>query len=244
MTDTKKYVKVVNVFLINLILGALIIHLFLSKYINILSLVINLIVSGIILLILFSTMITYFILNDKEVNKYLMRINYTIIKYIFPIISNMGKFVGISKDEIRKIFIKINNAYIYSNKYDFNSESLIILIPHCIQNHKCKLKVTNDIENCKKCGMCKITQLLEIKEKYNAKVFIATGGTLARKIIIDNKPKAVIAVACERDLTSGVRDVKGIPVLGVFNSRPNGPCIDTNINIKEIEESINFFTNK
>jgi len=244
MTDTKKYVKVVNVFLITLILGALIIHLFLSKYINILSLVINFMVIGIILLILFSTMITYYILNDKEVNKHLMKINYTIIRCIFPIISNMGKFAGISKDEIRKIFIKINNAYIYSNKYDFNSEELIILIPHCIQNHNCKLKVTNDIENCKKCGMCKIKGLLQIKEKYNTKVFIATGGTLARKIIIDNKPKAVIAVACERDLTSGVRDVKGIPVLGVFNSRPNGPCIDTNINIKELEEAINFFTNK
>lgn len=244
MTDIKKYVKVVNVFLITLILSALLIHLFLSKYINILSLVINLIVIGIILLILFSTMITYFILNDKEVNKYLMRINYTIIRFIFPIISKMGKFAGISKDEIRKIFIKINNAYIYSNKYSFNSEDLIILIPHCIQNHNCKLKVTNDIDNCKKCGMCKINELLQLKEKYDTKIFIATGGTLARKVIIDNKPKAVIAVACERDLTSGVRDVKGIPVLGVFNLRPNGPCVDTNINIKEVENAINFFTNK
>ena len=244
MTDIKKYVKVVNVFLITLILGALLIHLFLSKYINILSLVINLIVIGIILLILFSTMITYFILNDEKVNKYLMKINYKIIRFIFPIISNMGKFVGISKDEIRKIFIKINNAYIYSNKYNFNSEDLIILIPHCIQNHNCKLKVTNDIDNCKKCGLCKVKELQELQEKYNTKIFVATGGTLARKIIIDNKPKAVIAVACERDLTSGVRDVKGIPVLGVFNSRPNGPCIDTNINIKEVDEAINFFTNK
>lgn len=244
MTDIKKYVKVVNVFLITLILGALCIHIFLSKYINILSLVINLIVIGIILLIVFSTMITYFILNDKEVNKYLMKINYSIIRCIFPIISNMGKFVGISKDEIRKIFIKINNAYIYSNKYNFNSEDLVILIPHCIQNHNCKLKVTNDIDNCKKCGMCKINELLQLKEKYNTKIFIATGGTLARKIIIDNRPKAVIAVACERDLTSGVRDVKGIPVLGVFNYRPNGPCVDTNINIKEVEEAINFFTDK
>lgn len=244
MTDIKKYVKVVNVFLITLILSALLIHLFLSKYINILSLVINLIVIGIILLILFSTVITYFILNDKEVNRYLMRINYTIIRCIFPIISNMGKFAGISKDEIRKIFIKINNAYIYSNKYSFNSEDLIILIPHCIQNHNCKLKVTNDIDNCKKCGMCKINELLQLKEKYNTKIFIATGGTLARKVIIDNKPKAVIAVACERDLTSGVRDVKGIPVLGVFNLRPNGPCVDTNINFKEVEEAISFFTYK
>lgn len=244
MTDIKKYVKVVNVFLINLILCTLIIHLFLSKYINILSLVINFIVIGIILLIVFSTMITYLILSDNEVNKYSMKVNYKIIRFIFPIIVNMGKFVGISKDEIRNIFIKINNAYIYSNKYCFDSKDLIILIPHCIQNHNCKLKVTNDIDNCKKCGLCKINDLLELKEKYNTPIFVATGGTLARKVIMDNKPKAVIAVACERDLTSGVKDVKKIPVLGVFNSRPNGPCVDTNININEVEKAINFFTSK
>ena len=83
-----------------------------------------------------------------------------------------------------------------------------------------------------------------MKEKSDTKIFIATGGTLARKIIVDSKPKAVIAVACERDLTSGVRDVNKIPVLGVFNSRPNGPCVDTDINIKEVEDAINFFTDK
>ena len=64
------------------------------------------------------------------------------------------------------------------------------------------------------------------------------------KIIIDNKPKAVIAVACERDLTSGIQDMKHIPVLGVFNKRPNGPCVDTLIDIHEIENAINFLTNK
>ena len=78
----------------------------------------------------------------------------------------------------------------------------------------------------------------EVKEKYNTKIFVATGGTLARKIIVDNKPKAVIAVACERDLTSGVREVNKIPVLGIFNSRPNGPCIDTNIKINEEKEAL------
>ena len=160
--------------------------------------------------ILFSTVITYFIFNEKQVNKHLMKINYLIIRYIFPIISKVGGFINISKDEIRKIFIKINNAYIYSNKYNFNSEDLIILIPHCIQNHNCKLKVTNDIDNCRKCGICKISDLQQLKEKYNTKIFVATGGTLARKIIVDNKPKAVIAVACERDLTSGVREVNKI----------------------------------
>lgn len=244
MTEMRKYIKAVNLSLILLILATFIIHIFLSNYISLLSLVINIIVIGIILLILFSTVITYFIFNEKEVNEYLMKINYFIIRKIFPIISKVGQMVNIPKDEIRKIFIKINNVYIYSKKYNLKSEDLIILIPHCIQNHNCKLKVTNDIDNCKRCGICKISDLQQLKEKYNIKVFVATGGTLARKIIIDNKPKAVIAVACERDLTSGVRDIRKIPVLGVFNSRPNGPCIDTNIKINEVEDAINFFTCK
>ena len=86
--------------------------------------------------------------------------------------------------------------------------------------------------------------LVKLKEKTGINIFIATGGTLARKVIIENKPKAVIAVACERDLTSGIQDMKYIPVLGIFNKRPNGPCVDTFIDIHEVEDAINFLTNK
>ena len=152
--------------------------------------------------------------------------------------------IGIPKNEIRKIYVKLNNRYIYSNKYNFDYSDIIILIPHCVQKNSCKLKVTNKIENCAKCGLCNVSDLVKLKEKTGIKIFIATGGTLARKIIIDNKPKAVIAVACERDLTSGIQDMKHIPVLGVFNKRPNGPCVDTLIDIHEVEKAINFLTNK
>ena len=109
MTDIRKYIRAVNVFLIMLVLGAFTIHIFLSNYISLLSSVINILVIGIILLILFSTIITYFIFDEKEVSKYLMKINYLIIRNIFPVISKVSGFVNISKDEIRKIFIKINN---------------------------------------------------------------------------------------------------------------------------------------
>lgn len=244
MDGIKKYIKTVNVFLIMLLLSVFIINIVLSKYTNLLSVVINVLVSGIILLIIFSTITTYLIINEEKVNKTLMKMNYLIVKSIFPTLSIISQLTGISKNEIRKVFIKINNAYIYSNKYNFKSEDLMILIPHCIQNHNCKLKVTNDIGNCKQCGICKVKDLVELKEKYNTKVYVATGGTLARKLIIDNRPKAVIAVACERDLTSGIKDVSKIPVFGVFNKRKNGPCFDTDIDIKEVENAIKFFTNK
>ena len=97
MIEMKKYIRAVNVFLVMLVLSAFTIHIFLSNYISLLSSVINIMVIGIILLILFSTVITYFIFNEKQVNKHLMKINYLIIRYIFPIISKVGGFINISK---------------------------------------------------------------------------------------------------------------------------------------------------
>jgi hypothetical protein len=56
------------------------------------------------------------------------------------------------------------------------------------------------------------------------------------------RPQAIIAVACERDLVSGLQDVAPkIPVFAIPNKRPEGPCKNTFINIEELEASIKDF---
>ena len=244
MIDIKKYLTTICILVAILILGTVIVNIFISSLAHIFGLLINILVLSIIIIIIFSTIVTYNVIKDKKVSSSLMKINLKIANLLFNPVIFIASSIGIPKNEIRKIFVKLNNSYIYSNEYNFNSEDILILIPHCIQKNICKLKVTNKIENCAKCGLCNVSDLVKLKEKTRINVFIATGGTLARKIIIDNKPKAVIAVACERDLTSGIQDMKHIPVLGVFNKRPNGPCVDTLIDIHEIENAINFLTNK
>ncbi|SHJ58196.1 DUF116 domain-containing protein [Tepidibacter formicigenes] len=201
----------------------------------------NIIFLLIISIILFSTIISYVVLKDKKVNKNIIKLNLKIVNIIYPFIIFISRLFKISKNEIRKVYVDLNNKYIYANKYNFKPEDIMLLTPHCIQKSFCKHKVTNDIENCKQCGKCNVGDLLKLKEKYNVKAYVATGGTLARRIIIENKPKAVIAIACERDLTSGIQDVSKLPVLGVFNKRPNGPCFNTEMDILEVEKAINFF---
>ena len=49
------------------------------------------------------------------------------------------------------------------------------------------------------------------------------------------RPKLVIAVACERDLVTGINDSFPLIIYGVFNIRENGPCIDTTVSFIEIE---------
>lgn len=243
MIDIKKYITTIGILIAILILGTAIINIFISSLVNIFGLLINILVLTIIIIIIFSTIVTYNIIKDKKVNSSLMKINLKIANLLFNPVIFIASSIGIPKNEMRKIYVKLNNSYIYSNKYNFNSKDIMILIPHCVQKNSCKLKVTNKIENCAKCGLCNVSDLVKLKEKTGINIFIATGGTLARKIIIENKPKAVIAVACERDLTSGIQDMKHIPVLGIFNKRPNGPCVDTFIDIHEVEDAINFLTN-
>ena len=50
------------------------------------------------------------------------------------------------------------------------------------------------------------------------------------------RPQAVLAIACERDLTSGIQDVFPLPVIGILNQRPFGPCCNTKVDIERVEK--------
>jgi hypothetical protein len=117
----------------------------------------------------------------------------------------------------------------------------MILLPHCLQIDVCNRKITTDIGNCVRCGRCPVGNLLNLGEKYNLRIDVVNGGTSARSKAASFRPDAIVAVACERDLTLGIQDVYPIPVYGVINDRPNGPCHNTSVDMKLVEEAIYFF---
>ncbi len=115
----------------------------------------------------------------------------------------------------------------------------MILLPHCIQLFDCEIKITGDVNKCVRCGQCDISGLVRAWPNATASpMAVATGGTLARKIIVERRPRFILAVACERDLTSGIRDAYPLPVIGVLNRRPHGPCFNTEIILDEVEQAL------
>ena len=80
-----------------------------------------------------------------------------------------------------------------------------------------------------------MNDLLNLTEKYGVNLAVVTGGTLARNVLKNLRPQAVLAIACERDLTSGIQDVFPLPVIGVLNQRPFGPCFNTRIDIEQVD---------
>jgi hypothetical protein len=161
-----------------------------------------------------------------------------VIKFLLPVIESLGRVLGISKDTIRQSFIAMNNSLVSSQRLLVKPDRVLILLPHCLQLFDCEIKVTGDIGKCIRCDRCDIKGLAELAEKYRIDISVATGGTLARKVIIDKKPKLVVAVACERDLTSGIKDCYPLPVIGILNDRPFGPCFNTSVDVEKIDEAL------
>ncbi|AFS78690.1 putative membrane protein [Gottschalkia acidurici 9a] len=194
-----------------------------------------------IISIILSLILLFRVKNEKKIEDYSYKFVKVTMTSIYPLLITVAKLLGKDKDSIRRMHANINNKLVKTKYIKSNRDKILILLPHCLQNDKCAIKITNNIENCKSCGKCDIGDILKLKEKYGINIVVATGGTLAREWIKRIRPKCIIAVACERDLSSGINDVKHIPVMGVLNDRPNGPCFNTKIDVEKIEEAIKLF---
>ncbi len=206
-------------------------------YTSVLAVVAILMVSGGLLLVF-----TIFMGKDILLSQKLRGI---VAKVLFPFMILMGRLVGVSKERVQQSFVELNNHLVLSNHHRARPNKILILLPHCIQDFDCQVKITGNIRNCKGCGKCEIKELIELSDQYQVKIAVATGGTLARRIVVDNRPEAIVGVACELDLTTGIQDTYPIPVIGILNERPNGPCINTKVDIQKVKQAIlNFLEPK
>lgn len=161
------------------------------------------------------------------------------IRFLAPLIMFVSAYMRVDGDCVRKFFIESNNILVSSLGRKYRAGELLVLLPHCLQSTECNCRVTLNMENCKECGKCDIGSLKALTRDKGINAAVVTGGTAARNIVKDWSPKAIVSVACERDLYSGIMDVLPIPSLGVLNERPNGPCNNTKVDVKRLENCIN-----
>lgn len=131
--------------------------------------------------------------------------------------SHVARVFG-QRDRVEHAAIDAYNALALRRGRRFGRGELLVLIPRCLS------KETLD-------------GVLDIAGRYDVPVFVATRGQLARRAIRERRPRAVVAVACERDMTTGLRDVAGkLPVLGLTMQLPNGPCRDAVVDLRLMDE--------
>ncbi|MCQ4574307.1 MAG: DUF116 domain-containing protein [Candidatus Brocadiales bacterium] len=119
--------------------------------------------------------------------------------------------------------------------------SLLIMFPHCIQWSKCPQKITLDLAECKRCGKCKVMDLIALSDKYGVHLAVATGGRAALQRVKSDEIRGVIAIACEKELRIGLMAAFPKAIVSVPNLRPHGYCKDTDVTMEDVERSVRNF---
>ncbi len=134
----------------------------------------------------------------------------------------LGRLLFINKDRLAHAFIRTNNALVRLAPRGVSPDGVLILLPRCLSK--------DQLEKAKALAGAR-----------GVETAIVAGGEQARQRIREKRPSVVIGVACERDLLSGIRDVRHrLAVLGIANTRPDGPCRNTLINMHELEAALDL----
>lgn len=134
--------------------------------------------------------------------------------------SRVGELFGVKRDWTDNAAVIVYNRLAWARDYSVRANELLILIPRCLSR-------------------AALDGVMEIAKRYDVAAFVATRGQLARRVIRERRPRAVVAVACERDMVSGLHDVAGrLPVLGLTMQLPNGPCKDASLDLAVMEEFV------
>jgi uncharacterized protein len=133
-----------------------------------------------------------------------------------PSIRIFSSWFGGTPDRLAHSYIRVHNAWGERSGDSVPADRVLVLLPRCLSTPL--MERMNAV--CRTAGVRSV---------------VVSGGEAARKAVQEIKAEAVIGVACERDLLSGIRDLHPkVRVVGLPNVRPEGPCKNTRADADEL----------
>jgi uncharacterized protein len=127
---------------------------------------------------------------------------------------------GISRDRVASSCLAITNTIAAQQLRRLKEVKPLVLLPRCLS-----AETVRDIKTA--------------AAEWDSPVVVVATNRLAREKVREFRPNALLAVACERDLVSGLYDFgHKLPILVLANERPFGPCLKSTVNAEQIRKAL------
>ena len=137
---------------------------------------------------------------------------------------------------IDDIAIKVRDDVNKEKFKQIPAEKTLIFLPHCLRHKDCPATLQKEGLNCTECGLCSIGVIKKKAEPLGYKLYIVPGSSFVKKIVMENKFKAVIGVACHEDLNQMMMLLSDFYPQGVLLEKTG--CFETKVNVKKVFEKI------
>jgi hypothetical protein len=114
------------------------------------------------------------------------------------------------------------------------------VFPHCLRDINCPAR-TDPRRGlmCIKCGQCGLGFVKEIADRYGIGIYIVSGSSSVKRIVKEDRPSGMLAIACHQDLYEVMRSIYNntrIPIVGERLSKSG--CIETEVNWNAVVEKM------
>jgi len=139
---------------------------------------------------------------------------------------------------IHNVIIAVNNRITRWRRVRVPGASILLLLPHCLHRDTCPRNVTLDPDECRRCGQCSVASMLALRDEFGLACSVVGGGRQALAATRQPHIKAVVAVACQKELVLGIRAAFPKPVVAIPNMTPDGPCRNTCADYETVRRAI------
>lgn len=157
-------------------------------------------------------------------------------------LKKLAKSLGFDESMVDHVGVEVRNKLNEKKFDDIDDNEKILVLPHCLRNPNCEAILDESGLVCSYCGKCSIGVIKSKAEETGYKVFIIPGSTFIKKIIKNNKFKAVLGVACYEDLNLAMMKLSNFNPQGVLLSRTG--CFKTKVDVKTVLDKIGYTTKK
>ena len=195
------------------------------------------VVIAIIVLILLITIIILGIYFSKKNNIKLPRFLLYIVDLLYFPLKTISSLLKLDEHLIDNIAIRVRDDINKEKFRQIPAEKTLVFLPHCLRHKNCPATLQKEGLNCSECGLCSIGVIKKKAETMGYKFYIVPGSSFVKKIVKENKFKAVLGVACHEDLNQMMMILSDFSPQGVLLETTG--CFETSVNVKKVFEKLN-----
>lgn len=162
-----------------------------------------------------------------------------VVNIFYSPLKSLAHFLHFDDSMVDRIGIEVRNR-VNKPKFDrIPPEEKIIVLPHCLRSSDCEASLKESGIKCTFCGKCAIGTIKSKAEPMGYKVFIVPGSSFVKKIVQQNRFRAVVGVACHVDLNQTMMALSDFAPQGVLLSTSG--CFETKVDVSDVLETIGYY---
>ena len=191
---------------------------------------------AVIIIILFIIVLVLGLLIARKNQIKFPRFVLFVVDLLYSPFKTIARTLKLDANMIDDIAIKVRDEINKEKFKEIPAEKTLIFLPHCLRHRDCPATLQKEGLNCTECGLCSIGVIKKKAEPLGYKLYIVPGSSFVKKIVMENKFKAVIGVACHEDLNQMMMLLSDFCPQGVLLEKTG--CFETKVNVKKVFEKI------